>query len=98
MNIEYDVSLFDPKTKQYIPNEQLSEMGSPEPDPKAKTITTFWRCRPQDRTSVYRWQGSKLVLIEETVIEQEKGGTRVTVKKRRDGKMVVVSSTLEEVQ
>jgi len=37
-------------------------------------------------------------LIEETVIEQEKGGTRVTVKKRRDGKMVVVSSTLEEVQ
>jgi len=40
-NIEYDVWLFDPKTKQYIPNEQLSKMGSPEPDPKAKTITTF---------------------------------------------------------
>jgi len=97
-NETYEISVFNPRTKQYEYNEQLSEVGSPEPNKKDKTIKGFWRSGPVDTFYVYQWKGYRLILIKETECEYKENGTLTTEKAIKRGKLVVTSIKFDRAE
>ncbi len=101
-NEQYKFWLFDPKTKRFIYNDDLSGLISPSADKDKKLITSWQNMGSAARAYIlelYRWNGDKLELIrevdQELVQEDTKGATfHKVVSEPKDGKLVVVSDRI----
>lgn len=65
-NNRYCVWLFDPGTQRFVPNQRLSELPNPMPDPKTKTVqsTEILGCNGACFTrKIYRWSGHDLEMV-----------------------------------
>jgi hypothetical protein len=101
-NIPYYYWTYNSNTKQFQRDTTLEEITSPEFHHDKKIITSFWRANCCDHgTSTYKYINGKLVLIEEEEValapKDDKKYIR-TVKKRVNGKMILVKKVIEKVE
>jgi hypothetical protein len=97
VNEEFEIHLYNPKTKSYEHHELLSQLCNPSPDAKTKQVHSC--CRSGSRggqSEVYEWRGSELVLIERVEMT-EKGPYLITTTERLvKGKLREVSKRTED--
>jgi hypothetical protein len=101
VNEQFNIFLFNPKTKTYEFHERLSLFCNPYPDPKTKKVHSSGRNGAMGgEHEVYIWKESELVLIERTIIKDNNETEEIitTAEKLIDGKMTEVSRNVENYQ
>lgn len=86
--------LYDPVKGRFESNGKLSSLCSPRVDKQKKTIHTWYNGGGLSYIiEVYLWEGKKLVLILDAGqdFDEKRGKFHKIIKKRQDGKMVIVS-------
>jgi hypothetical protein len=99
VNEEFEISIYNPKTKTYEHNDQLSNLCNPEPDAKKKEIHSCVKDGPRGgQSEVYVWKGKDLVLTEQ-IRTTENGPNLIVVTERLvDGKLIVISREIEDAE
>jgi hypothetical protein len=65
-NSIYTVWLFNPQLSRFVLNKELSDLMSPVPDPKTKTIRSFSNTSAADwDDQTYIWKDGRLMLVHE---------------------------------
>lgn len=101
VNEQFNISLFNPKTKTYELNQSLSALSNPYTDPKTKQVHASARQGTLGgEYQIYVWKGSELVLIERTIVKENNETQQIhtTVEKIIDGKMTKVSEDIETIE
>lgn len=99
LNEQFEISIYNPKTKIYEYNDQLSNLINPDADKETKQITTHAKNGPFGWMSeVYVWKGNDLVLTER-IRGTENGRNLIVVTERLvDGKLIVISREIEDAE
>jgi hypothetical protein len=94
--------LFDPKTRRFVPSPELDAALNPRPDTEGKkdTLSVYWNGGSAGRIywrKTYRWEGSKLVLVEDveqTAIADRPDDFKKVVRRREKGALLTVEETV----
>jgi hypothetical protein len=99
LNEQFEISIYNPKTKIYEYSEQLSDLCNPEADKETKKITSHAKNGPFGwQSEVYVWKGKDLVLTER-IRATENGPNLIVVTERLvDGKLIVISREIEDTE
>lgn len=98
-NEEFEISIYNPETKIFEHNDQLSNLCNPNPDAKKKEIHSYVKNGLRGgQSEVYVWKGKDLVLTER-IRKTETGPKLIVVTERLvDGKLIVISSEIEDAE
>jgi hypothetical protein len=102
-NKGYEIWTYDPKKRIFVHNKELSGLGNPHPDYEKKEIHTFGKCGHAGKIygkGVWKYIDGKLTLTRTESQDwiKEKGYYLKTVKKLRDGKLVIVNERIIPLQ
>ena len=94
-NCSYDFFLYDPVSNQFVHNEFLSNLCSPEFDAKKKQITTHSNGSAADwENDTYQYEEGRYTMIHQEISSWDRQADKVTVNtyELRNGKMELVNS------
>lgn len=95
---QYEIWLFDPKSKRFIYNADLSDLMSPNADKNKKIITTWYNRGSAARDyqyTEYKWKGKRLIKIlevDQKGIEENK--FHKIIKELHNGKLEVTTDKI----
>lgn len=95
-NCSYDFYLYDPKTKQFVHNDFLSQLTTPSFDPEKKQVTIHSNSGASDwSTEIYQYRDDRYTLIYRQESSSDKDRVTVKTYELRRGKMELVESTTD---
>jgi hypothetical protein len=95
-NCSYDFYLYDPKAQQFVHNEFLSSMTTPEFDWEKKQVTSTSNSSANDwEKDTFQYKDGDYTLIhkEESIWDRDKNAVTLNTYDLRDGQLQLVSST-----
>jgi hypothetical protein len=95
-NCSYDFYLYDPKAQQFVHNEFLSSMTTPEFDWEKKQVTSTSNSSANDwEKNTFQYKDGDYTLIhkEESIWDRDKDVVTLNTYDLRDGQLQLVSST-----
>lgn len=97
-NCSYDFFLYEPSTNQFVHNDFLSNLSSPEFHEDKKQVSTHSHGSASDwENDTYQYEKGRYTLIRQEVSawDRDTGVVTVSTYELRNGKMVLVDSTTD---